>query len=262
MIFSVIVVDLDGTLLKANKEVSERNVKAIMECAHRGIKFIFATARPPRAVKTFLPKELLELGSFVYYNGAYVDCRHTGSNDHIGITAEITAEVLDYCLACNPDLDISLEVRDEWMSMKPYDAETIMKVKGQPIVRSLMELKQQEASKILFTGNMDRAAFLERFEGKLNILITDQGELTQVSAPKASKEHAVSVICNAMGVALQNVMVFGDDANDIGLFEQCGWPVAMGNAIQELKSRAKEVTATNECDGVAVILERLYQECR
>ncbi|MCP1133521.1 HAD family hydrolase [Paenibacillus polysaccharolyticus] len=259
MEFPVIIVDLDGTLLKANKEVSERNVKAIQDCAHRGMKFIFATARPPRAVKAFLPEKLLELGSFVYYNGAYTNCRHTGKQNHIGITPALTAEVLDYCLACNPNLDISLEVRDVWMSLKPYDAETIMKVKGQPMVRSLMELKQQEASKILFTGNLDRVAFQECFEGKLNILITDQGELTQVSALNASKEHAVSVICDAMGVAMQDVMVFGDDVNDIGLFDQCGWPVAMGNATQDLKCRAKEITETNENDGVAVILERLCQ---
>lgn len=259
MKFPVIVVDLDGTLLKANKEVSDRSIKAILNCASHGMKFIFATARPPRAVKAFLPEMLLKLGSFVYYNGAYINCIHTGNNIHSAITPALTAEVLDYCLACNPDLDISLEVRDTWMSLKPYDAETIMKVKGQPIVRSLMELKQQEVSKILFTGDLDRTAFQERFEGIFNILVTDQGELTQVSALNASKEHAVSMICDAMGVAMQDVMVFGDDVNDIGLFDRCGWPVAMGNAIENLKCRAKEITETNENDGVAVILERLCQ---
>ncbi|GGH49385.1 HAD hydrolase family protein [Paenibacillus silvae] len=62
-------------------------------------------------------------------------------------------------------------------------------------------------------------------------MITDDGQLTQISSLLASKEHAVSVICDAMGVLLQHVMVFGDDANDIGLFDRCGWPVAMGNAI-------------------------------
>ncbi|WP_342551371.1 HAD family hydrolase [Paenibacillus sp. FSL R7-0652] len=257
MKFPIVVVDLDGTLLKANKEVSERSIKAILNCASRGLKFIFATARPPRAVKVFLPKPLLKLGSFVYYNGAYIDCIHTGNNIHKAITPALTAEVLDYCLACNPDLDISLEVRDEWMSLKPYDAGTMMNVKGQPIVRSLTELKQQEASKILFTGNLGRAAFQKRFEAKLNILVTDAGELTQVSALNASKEEAVSLICDAMGASLQDVMVFGDDVNDIGLFDRCGWPVAMGNAIEALKCRAKEITDTNEHDGVAIILERL-----
>lgn len=257
MNFSIIVVDLDGTLLNVNKKVSERSVKAILQCASRGIKFIFATARPPRAVKTFLPEELLELGSFVYYNGALIDCKHTGNNNHVSITQELTAEVLDYCLTCNPDLDISLEVKDEWMSLKPYDAETLMKVKGHPVVRSLSDLKQQAASKIIFSGSIVRQAFWEKFETRLNILITDAGELTQISALNASKEHAVSMICEAMGKTLQDVMVFGDDANDIGLFDQCGWPVAMGNAIEDLKNRAKEITDTNERDGVAIVLERL-----
>ncbi|WP_427051418.1 HAD-IIB family hydrolase [Paenibacillus sp. TC-CSREp1] len=257
MKFPVIVVDLDGTLLKADKEVSERSIKAILDCASYGIRFIFATARPPRAVNAFLPEELLRLGSFVYYNGAYIDCRHTGINIHTAITPELTAQVLDYCLACNPNPDISLEVRDEWMCLKPYDAETVMKVKGHPMVKPLAFLRQQEASKILFTGSMDKIAFQNKFQADLNILITDDGQLTQISSLHASKELAVSVICDAMGVMLQHVMVFGDDANDIGLFDRCGWPVAMGNAIDELKYRAREITATNEHDGVAVILERL-----
>ncbi|WP_301625867.1 HAD family hydrolase [Paenibacillus apis] len=52
-------------------------------------------------------------------------------------------------------------------------------------------------------------------------------------------------------------MVFGDDFNDIGLFNICGWPVAMGNSIDELKLRSREITETNDNDGVAMILERL-----
>ncbi|GIO41577.1 hypothetical protein J41TS4_13350 [Paenibacillus apis] len=60
-----------------------------------------------------------------------------------------------------------------------------------------------------------------------------------------------------MNVCLENVMVFGDDFNDIGLFNICGWPVAMGNSIDELKLRSREITETNDNDGVAMILERL-----
>ncbi|WP_281248949.1 HAD family hydrolase [Bacillus alkalicellulosilyticus] len=54
-------------------------------------------------------------------------------------------------------------------------------------------------------------------------------------------------------------VVFGDDFNDIGMFQLCGYPVAMGNAIEELKYIAKEVTDTNDNDGVAITLEALFK---
>jgi len=257
MRFPVVVLDLDGTLLNSNKEISKRNYNALMKCSNLGMQFIFATARPPRAVKTFMKEDLLKLGSFIYYNGAYINCNRTGINDHIPIQPELTAEVLEYCLNCNPDLDISLEVKDEWMSLKKYDYTTLIKAEDSPGVKSLEELKRLEASKILFTGNMDLSLFQEKFSTELNILVTDNGKLIQISSPKASKENAVVVLCEAMDIPLENVMVFGDDYNDLGLFRTCGWPVAMGNAIDELKLIAKEITETNDNDGVAMILERL-----
>lgn len=126
MKFPIIVLDLDGTLLNSKKEISKRNYNAIMNCSNMGVKFIFATARPPRAVRSFINEEMLNLGSFVYYNGAYIDCKHTGINKYISIESEVTAELLDYCFHCNPDLDLSLEVKDEWMTLMEYDYSAVI----------------------------------------------------------------------------------------------------------------------------------------
>lgn len=148
-------------------------------------------------------------------------------------------------------------MKDEWITLREYDYSTVMQVKDNPIVKPLEELKRLEASKILFSGKIDMISFQEKFKMKLNILITNNGNLVQVSSPKASKENAVAALCKEMNVCLENVMVFGDDFNDIGLFNICGWPVAMGNSIDELKLRSREITETNDNDGVAMILERL-----
>ncbi|PIH60099.1 Cof-type HAD-IIB family hydrolase [Paenibacillus sp. LK1] len=259
MKFSVIVLDLDGTLLNSKKEISNRNYNAIMDCSNMGMKFIFATARPPRAVRSFMNEEMLSIGSFVYYNGAYIDCKHTGINKHISIESEVTEELLNYCLNCNPDLDLSFEVKDVWMTLKECDYSTVIQVKDNPVVKPLEELRCLEASKILFSGKIDMISFQEKFKMKLNIVITDNGNLVQVSSPKASKEIAVAALCKEMNVSLENVLVFGDDFNDMGLFNICGWPVAMGNSIDELKLKSREITDTNDKDGVAMILERLCE---
>ncbi|MEN1937913.1 HAD hydrolase family protein [Paenibacillus sp. 102] len=55
-------------------------------------------------------------------------------------------------------------------------------------------------------------------------------------------------------------MAFGDDWNDIGLFKQCGYPIAMENEISELKELAYYITDSNEDDGVASILEQIRSD--
>jgi Cof subfamily protein (haloacid dehalogenase superfamily) len=257
--YSAVVLDLDGTLLNSNKQVTDRNYKSILRCYEQGLKIIFATARPPRAVNWFLPQELIQMGSFVYYNGALIACKQSGIHLHEPIYSEISREVLAYCTQANPDIDISVEVQDEWYSLKDMDYSIIVNVKENPIVKSIDELATYDATKILMTGSLDVQKLREKFDSILNIVVTDHGSLIQIMSKQASKELAVSKLIDAYDLKMENVIAFGDDHNDVGLFRSCGHSVAMGNAIEELKEMASEVTATHDDDGVAVILERIME---
>ncbi|MBC6973113.1 HAD hydrolase family protein [Bacillus sp. Xin] len=75
-----------------------------------------------------------------------------------------------------------------------------------------------------------------------------------------SKENAVLNWCQKHEISAERVMAFGDDWNDIGLFKECGYPIAMGNAISELKELACYVTNSNDNDGVAHILEQIRRD--
>jgi predicted HD superfamily hydrolase involved in NAD metabolism len=256
---SAIVLDLDGTLLNSRKEVSLRNAKAVLDCHRQGIHIIFATARPPRTVNKILPEELLSIGSFIYYNGAQYACTGTGLEWHESIDAALTAQVLDFCIARDPQIEISMEVRDEWFSARPLDYSEGLRTDHNPVVKTLEQLRELSATKVLLT----RCGFFEElrtaFAGSVNLLLTDNGQLVQISSPQASKEAGVSRLCGSLGIPLDEVMAFGDDYNDLGLFRICGWPVAMGNAIPELKEIAAEITCTHDEDGVALVLETLLQ---
>lgn len=65
----VLVLDLDGTFLRTDKTISRRNREVVRRCAETGIRVIVATARPPRAVRKFLP-DMPWVDCVVYYNGA------------------------------------------------------------------------------------------------------------------------------------------------------------------------------------------------
>lgn len=258
MMYSAVVLDLDGTLLNSKKKISDRTYKSVTACLKRGMQVIFATARPPRAVNSFLPKDFLDVGSFVFYNGALISSASLGINIHEPIPSVLSTEVLDHCINDNPNNEIGIEVQDEWFSLKEIDHSIITGVKENPIVRSLKDLKEFDATKILITGEINVEMLREKFDSDLNIIVTDNGQLIQIMSKRASKELGVAKLLNGFGISNEEVIVFGDDHNDIGLFKTCGWSVAMGNAIKELKDIASNITESNDNDGVAIELNRIF----
>lgn len=254
---SAIVLDLDGTLLNSKKEVSNRNIEAIIGCYEKGKRIIIATARPPRSVRTFIPSKVLEIVSFVFYNGALVTDLREGIEEHISLPRELSAEILDYCNKKYPTSKISIELMDQWVSNADIHDATIYNLKFRPQVLVLEELRKLEPSKLLITGIDDAHSFQKVFGNRTNFVVTDGGKLIQVMNKKVSKETGIIKLCNHYGIKPSEIMVFGDDYNDIEMFKMSGYPVAMQNAVTELKELAKEVTDTNDNDGVAKVLERI-----
>lgn len=172
------------------------------------------------------------------------------------IPSDLTSEIIDYCLHHYPQLDLTMEVKDEWFGLRQYNY-TTMNARSNPIVKSLRELKQYEATKILLSGKHQIPGLISKFGQQVNILITDKNQLIQIMPLQASKELAITRLCNIYNEELDSLIVFGDDHNDVGLFKSTAYSIAMGNAVVELKDIADEITETNDNDGVAIILEGL-----
>lgn len=254
---SAVVLDLDGTYLDSRKQVSERNLKAVLACHEQGIPILIATARPPRSVQDLLPEPIRNIGIIIYYNGALIINEALNLREHYPINPTISKELMDYIFSHESDPYLSVEAEDSWFSSRELDYMEMMHINHKPRVVSLEEMQQLSPSKILISHYDDVQPLIDRFGHKVNLVVTDSGTLIQISSKEASKENAVSRICERLGVPMEEVMVFGDDFNDAGLFQRCGYAIAMGNAIKELKDMAYEVTETNDNDGVAVVLERL-----
>ncbi|MCQ6559268.1 Cof-type HAD-IIB family hydrolase [Paenibacillus mendelii] len=255
-----IVLDLDGTLLNSNKEVSSRNLQAVMNGHRAGMKIIIATARPPRSVKAMLPLELLNLSSLICYNGAWVCDAMAGIEEHIPISQTATARIIEFCLEHLPRCIISLEVQDQWYSNQDIIDSTIYDPQFHPIMSTVDQLKAYHATKILLT-EFDAWDHLQLLFGEeANIVVTDQGKLIQIMNKSVSKDTGIMKLCGHYGIKPDEIIVFGDDYNDMEMFRMSGYSIAMQNAVQELKDIASEVTASNDEHGVAIILERLLSE--
>lgn len=257
---NAIVLDLDGTLLNSSKVVSSRNLRAVKACHDRGLPVIIATARPPRAVRRYLQHVPL-VDCMVFYNGALMSCESKQTQRHISIPSDVSSRISEFIRNHAPESYVSYEVNDSWYTSVPvpesqYPHLGIQPTDPKPAVVSNVFTKSLSPTKILVVGYNDWYNIIERFGDYVNVIATDDGVLVQITHKLASKENGVEWVLSDMGVDADDVMVFGDDFNDLGLFRRCGFPVAMDNGIPELKRLAKFVTVSNDEDGVAVALEK------
>ncbi|MFT8312087.1 MAG: HAD family hydrolase [Sporolactobacillus sp.] len=253
-----LVFDLDGTLLNSQKRVSRRTQKALMRCYQSGFTLFIATARPPRSVSKMVPNELLNCASAVYYNGAYVKDVH-GKAMSYTIPSADSSELIDFMCNHNGTDAISIESEDTLYALSDKTfAKNAKHMVLPPTIVSQSDFKRLPANKILlFHSSVESKRYVMRYSNELSIVETDSKELIQIMAKNVSKSRAISALCKKMNLSMNSVMSFGDDWNDLDLFQNCGYSVAMRNAEPELKKYASMTTASNDEDGVAQILEKL-----
>lgn len=255
-----IVLDLDGTLLSSDKAISPRNYQAVRKCFESGIHVIVATARPPRSANQFM-KNFPFVDYMVYYNGALVSCESKKTKRHISIPLEISQQINKFIELRVPQSIISYEVNDSWYTCRPVPESQcahlgIRSNDPKPQVVDNDFISSLSPTKILVLGCSAWRDIIEQFGDHVNVIATDGGVLVQIMQKSASKEEAVQWVLNEIGAKSENVMVFGDDFNDLGLFHMCGFPIAMENAIIELKNIATHITESNDNDGVAIAIEK------
>ncbi|MDQ8738072.1 HAD family hydrolase [Paenibacillus sp. LHD-38] len=263
-----VVLDLDGTLLNTQREVSQRNLHAVLDCHKNGIQIIIATARPSRSVRMLLPEALLQLGCMIYYNGAHTVDSSYETEDHVLIDHETVSDLYDAITAQSGEPLVCFEAQDaifcnRSLASKHFDILGMPSDAPIPTVLSREGINQLCPSKLLFPNVQNIYTELKSsFSHRVKLILTDGSRLVQIMNSSVSKAGALGQVLNRRGLHPDQVMVFGDDYNDLELFDLCGYPVAMGNAINELKIKAARITETNDDDGVAAVLEALLQSRR
>jgi len=197
----------------------------------------------------------------VYYNGALVTCQSKQNERHISIPVEISQQINKFIELREPQSIISYEVNDSWYTCRPVPDSQCAQLgirlnDPKPEVVDNDYIRSLSPTKILVLGCSRWRDICEQFGEHVNVIATDEGVLVQIMHTSASKEEAVQWVLSDIGVKTENVMVFGDDFNDVGLFHMSGFPIAMENAIIELKNCAAHITDSNDNDGVAVAIER------
>lgn len=251
--FKILLFDLDGTLLRNDKTLSEYTLKTLSKCKKCGYLIGISTSRGEQNCLGFLremkPDILISSGgALVRVNGKII----YSSSFSVTETKEFIESARKIC---GTDCEITVDTFDAHYWNYKTNPREQDKSWGDSIYTDFTDF-QYEALKICVEiPKLDLAQELCEHFSELDSQRFSDGDWYKFTKGGITKEKAISAVCEAYHIRASEIVAFGDDYADIGMLKMCGIGVAMGNAIGEVKDIADDITLSNEEDGAAVYLE-------
>ena len=258
-----LAIDLDGTLLGPDGEMSERNRRALLDARKAGYEIILATARWYQLAEPVA--EALELsGPVIACQGAEVRRLPQGVDLlDLRLPKGFSEQLLELCdaMRCIAWMAMDDEVlakADGEIEDLPRGARQVNRLSGQAGGPPRVALIQGSG-----ISRAIREQLAPRWERDVrfvtSISVYGKPILTLTSA-QANKGLALNRACEDLRITPAEVIAFGDAENDIELFEAAGYSFAMGQAEQSVQEAASAVAPRHDEDGVGQTVERLLRE--
>ncbi len=265
--FKIIFSDIDGTLLNADREVSEYTIETIRRL--NDIPFILISSRMPAAMRHLQEKMGIEGLPLISYNGGLILV-----DDKPVSSTEIPLEILQKLHEFNREKDVHLGLfhQDEWYAPRNdfWTQREINNTRVHPDIRSNSEViqkwktEEKGAHKIMAMGEEDNIDdiwnFLnENFPDELH-LYRSKPTYIEIAPKSISKLTAVEhLLKNHYQLPMSQCLAFGDNYNDIDMLRGVGMGIAVGNAKPEVLEVAHMVTHSGKEDGVAKSIVELFR---
>lgn len=269
--YKLIALDLDGTLLNSDKQLTRTNAEALCRAAERGIEIVPTTGRFYGA----LPEAIRAL-PFLHYaitiNGAQVADLRTGEVIYRAelpwrqavelMTALDALPVIYDCYQENAAyMTAAHKERIDEMAASPHYRKMLHELReGVPELKAFLASRGRDVQKVqLFTNRPEVRTMLlrelpHRFDGlSVSSAVEDNVEINQL---RANKGAALLALAAHLGLRREETMAFGDGLNDLTMLREAGLGVAMANACGEALAAADAVTASCDEDGVALGIQR------
>lgn len=267
--YSIIALDLDGTLTNSEKIITLRTFDALMKAQREGVRLVLASGRPTFGIAALANQlQLADYGGYVlsYNGGRIIDwCEKTVIFSQV-VDPKLVPILYDF--AEKAQLPIVTYLPEAILASKnegQYLAEEA-RINGMPVVVAqnfVEEAKQIEggSTKFLIPGEPE---LLIQLESEMKAALSEQMEVFRSAPfflelpPKGiDKAQSLQRLLTHLGLERESLMAFGDGFNDLSMIQFAGQGVAMANAVEEVKSIADFVTTSNEEDGIAHALEQL-----
>jgi Cof subfamily protein (haloacid dehalogenase superfamily) len=244
---SLVVTDVDGTLVTHDKVLTPRAVAAVERLHASGIAFSICSSRPPFGLRMMVEPLRLELPV-----------------EQVLIPPDVAKQAV--AMFREHGIDCWVFVGNQWLCTNPagdyVDRETHTVRQPPTIVPEFTDAHFAAVGKIVGPSkDHDYLARLtelmqQALAGRANVA-RSQPYYCDVIPPGIDKGRLVELLAERLGgVPRDEIMVLGDMDNDLEMFRKAGFGVAMGNASEAVKREADTVTASNDEDGFAVAIER------
>ena len=267
----IIALDMDGTLLDSQKNVSERNRRALTACAEKGIWVVPATGRAGHGIAPEI-KALPGVRYAIATNGGVVTDLLEGRNlKTCAISNEQTLSILrrldEYPAMYDPYIEGWAITQPEFIEhLDRYGLSPVMQRmvhatrRTVPNIIRYVEETKKEAEKINVFFGEEHMGERERLRRELEqieglFVSSSLPNNLEINREEATKGNALLWLADYLNIPHSSVMAFGDRENDVSMLRAAGIGVAMGNAIDKAKEAAAYVTSSNDDDGVAAALE-------
>ena len=267
MKYKLLVLDVDGTLLNDEREISKRTLAALLKVQQMGVRIVLASGRPTYGLMPLA--KTLELGNYGGFVLSYNGCQIIkAQNGEILFERRINPEMLPY---------LEKKARKNGFAIFTYHDDTLITdspdneyIKNEALLNNLKIIREDEFStaidfapcKCMLVSDKEKALigleqhWEKRLAGTLDAFRSEPYFLEVVPCG-VNKANTLGALLEHLGVTREEVIAVGDGVCDVTMLQLAGMGVAMGHSQDSVKVCADYVTASNEEDGVAPAVEKL-----
>lgn len=252
----LLLFDLDGTLLRNDKTISEAAWNALRICREKGILLGVSTSRSEQNALSLTEKIQPDVliasgGAVVKYRGEAI-CKAEFSREETKRMIALAREV------CGEDCEITIDTEATHYWNYKIDPGKLDPSWGESIYTDYRDFDRCSLKMCVQIFDGGQAKRLAELLEDCDCARFSDGYWYKFTKKTATKEQAVREICAVCGISARDIIAFGDDYADIGMLKLCGIGIAMGNAEKAVKEQADLIIGSNEEDGIADYLLSVF----
>jgi len=259
--FSLVLADVDGTLVTEDKVLTSRALNAVRRLRDIGIRFAITSGRPPLGMAMLFDALQLDTPIAGFNGGLFVKPDLTVLEQKT-LADDVAAKSIELIRAHG--LDAWVYRGNDWLitdADAPHVAREARTVKLEPKVVTNISEKLDQVAKIV--GVSDDYDKVQRCEAEAQAAFGQRATANRsqpyyldVTHTDANKGAVVEFLSHHLNIPTAEIATIGDQPNDVLMFKRSGFSIAMGNASDQVKKQASATTDSYNDEGFAKAMER------
>lgn len=270
MKFKLLCIDMDGTLLNSKKEITEKNKQYLRKAQEAGVKVVISTGRLFTSADYYA--DLVGIKApIISANGAFIREKDENKVIYKSLLGKDNCEIILKVLkkydlipnfhtsnaifteGSNPHIQMYLKTNEDHPADKRIEIQTVIdwsqvfeSYKEELLKCIAIDMDYEKIAKA-----KEELSAVEQLE-----VVSSSSNNFEVMCSGVSKGRGVEILAAYYNIKREEIICIGDNENDASMIAYAGLGVAMGNADEEIKTMAQYVTASNDEDGVAEVIEK------